>query len=72
MRYAKIRSIQTTGGGKYSSVPTLTITPNNLDTTGSGGAATVANLTYGGENNNILYVTSSSNLYSMELNQQGK
>ena len=32
----------------------------------------VANLTFGGENNNILYVTSSSNLYSMELNQQGK
>ena len=31
----------------------------------------VANLTFGGENNNILYVTSSSNLYSMELNQQG-
>ena len=32
----------------------------------------VANLTFGGENNNILYVTCSSNLYSMELNQQGK
>ena len=32
----------------------------------------VANLTFGGENNNILYLTSSSNLYSMELNQQGK
>ena len=32
----------------------------------------VANLTFGGENNNILYVTSSSNLYSMQLNQQGK
>ena len=32
----------------------------------------VANLTFGGENSNILYVTSSSNLYSMELNQQGK
>ena len=32
----------------------------------------VANLTFGGENNNILYVTSSSNLYSMELNQKGK
>ena len=44
---SEIRSIATTGGGKYSSVPTLTITPNNLDTTGSGGAATVANLTYG-------------------------
>ncbi len=32
----------------------------------------VANLTFGGENSNILYVTCSSNLYSMELNQQGK
>ena len=32
----------------------------------------VANLTFGGEINNILYVTCSSNLYSMELNQQGK
>ena len=32
----------------------------------------VANLTFGGENNNILYVTCSSNLYLMELNQQGK
>ena len=32
----------------------------------------VANLTFGGENNNILYVTCSSNLYFMELNQQGK
>ena len=32
----------------------------------------VANLTFGGENNNILYVTCSSNLYCMELNQQGK
>jgi len=32
----------------------------------------VANLTFGGEDSNILYVTASSNLYSMELNQQGK
>ena len=32
----------------------------------------VANLTFGGEDSNILYVTATSNLYSMELNQQGK
>jgi len=32
----------------------------------------VANLTFGGKDSNILYVTASSNLYSMELNQQGK
>ena len=32
----------------------------------------LANLTFGGEDSNILYVTAASNLYSMELNQQGK
>ena len=42
----EIRSITAGGDGLFSSIPTLTITPNPSDTTGSGGTATVANLTY--------------------------
>jgi len=44
---SEIRSIATSGAGTYASIPTLSFTNDNSDTTGSGVAATVANLTYG-------------------------
>ncbi len=31
----------------------------------------VSNLEFGGKNGNILYVTATTSLYSLELNQQG-
>ena len=43
---APIATITTTGDGIYPSIPTLTITAAGTDPVGSGGAATVANLTY--------------------------
>ena len=43
---APIATITTTGDGIYPSIPTLTIAAAQTDPVGSGGAASVANLTY--------------------------
>ena len=43
---APIATITTTGDGIYPSIPTLTITTAQTDPVGSGGAASVVNLTY--------------------------
>ena len=41
-----ISAVTTTGDGVYASIPTLTVTNDSNDTTGSGAVLTVSNLTY--------------------------
>ena len=41
-----ISAVTTTGDGVYASIPTLTVTNDSNDSTGSGAVLTVSNLTY--------------------------